>query len=81
MLKPFGLIAGKGSGQAFADRVRELVAKGSLQTVAEALLAAWQAASRQVPTRTRRLLGLARQDQTVKRLMTMPGVGTILALT
>ena len=49
--------------------------------MAEALLAAWQAASSQVATRTRRLLGLARQDQTVKRLMTMPGVGTILALT
>ena len=81
VLKPFGLMAGKGGGQAFADQVRALVAKGPLQTVAEALLAAWQAASSQVPTRTRRLLGLARQDQAVKRLMTTPGVGTIVALT
>ena len=81
VLKPFGLMAGKGGGQAFADQVRALVAKGPLQTVAEALLAAWQAASSQVATRTRRLLGLARQDQAVKRLMTTPGVGTIVALT
>ena len=81
MLKPFGLIAGKGSGQAFADRVRELVANGPLQTVAEALLAAWQAVSSQVAILTRRLIGMARQDQAVKRLMTTPGVGTIVALT
>ena len=81
VLEPFGLIAGKGGGQAFADRVRALVAKGPLQTVAEALLAAWQAVSSQVAILTRRLLGIARQDQAVKRLMTTPGVGTIVALT
>ena len=81
VLKPFGLMAGKGGGQAFADRVRALVTKGSLQTVTEALLAAWQAVSSQVAILTRRLLGIARQDQAVKRLMTTPGVGTIVALT
>lgn len=81
VLKPFGLIAGKGGGQAFADRVRALVAGGPLQVVAEALLAAWQAVSSQVAILTRRLIGMARQDQAVKRLMTTPGVGTIVALT
>mgnify|MGYP002382466139 CR=1 FL=1 len=65
----------------FVGWVRALVAKGPLQTVAEALLAAWQAVSSQVAILTRRLLGLARQDQAVKRLMTTPGVGTIGALT
>ena len=81
VLKPFGLIAGKGGGQAFADRVRALVANGPLQTVAEALLAAWQAINSQVAILTRRLIDMARQDQAVKRLMTTPGVGTLVALT
>src|SRR5688572_3876946 len=81
MLKPFGLMAGKGGGQAFADRVRALVANGPLQTVAKALLAAWQAISSQIANLTRRLIGLARQDQAVKQLMTTPGVGTLVALT
>ena len=57
VLRPFGLMAGKagkggmagkGGGQAFADRVRRLVADGPLQTVAEALLTAWQAIDSQV---------------------------------
>jgi transposase len=81
VLKPFGLIAGKGGGQAFADRVRALVADGPLQMVAEALLTAWQAISHQLAILTRRLIDMARQDQAVKRLMTTPGVGTIVALT
>ena len=81
VLKPFGLIAGRGGGQAFADRVRALVANGPLQAVAEALLAAWQAITSQVAILTRRLIVMARQDQAVKRLMTTPGVGTLVALT
>ncbi len=81
VLKPFGLIAGNGGGQAFANRVRALVANGPLQIVAEALLAAWQAISSQIAILTRRLIGMARQDQAVKRLMTTPGVGTLVALT
>ena len=75
VLKPFGLIAGKGGGQAFADRVRALVADGPLQMVAEALLTAWQAISHQLAILTRHLIDMARQDQAVKRLMTTPGVG------
>jgi transposase len=81
VLKPFGLIAGKGGGQAFADRVRALVANGPLQTVAEALLTAWQAINSQIAILTRRLIDMARQDQAVKRLRTTPGVGTLVALT
>ena len=48
VLKPFGLIAGKGGGRAFAERVRALVAGGPLQEVAGALLAAWQAIGEQI---------------------------------
>jgi transposase len=80
VLKPFGLVAGKGGGRAFMDRVRSLVADGPLQEVAEALLSAWQAVSSQVAVLSKRLIAIARQDAAVKRLMTAPGVGTLVAL-
>ncbi len=80
VLKPFGLVAGKGGGQPFVERVRTLVADGPLQEVAEALLSAWQAISDQVAILSRRLVAIARQDQTVRQLMTAPGVGVVVAL-
>jgi transposase len=80
VLKPFGLVAGKGGGQPFSDRVRALVAGGPLQEVAGALLSAWQAIGNQIATLTRRLITMARQDHAVKRLMTAPGVGALVAL-
>ena len=80
VLKPFGLVAGKGGGRAFVERVRSLVADGPLAPVAEALLAAWEAISSQVAALSRRLVAVARQDQAVQRLMTAPGVGTLVAL-
>ena len=80
VLKPFGLVAGKGGGRAFVDRVRALVAGGPLEQVAEALLAAWEAIGSQVAALSRRLVTMARQDQAVRRLMTAPGVGTLVAL-
>jgi transposase len=48
--------------------------------VAEALLAAWEAVSSQVAVLSRRLVAIARQDKAVKRLMTAPGVGVLVAL-
>ncbi len=80
VLKPFGLVAGKGGGQPFMERVRSLVAGGPLQEVAEALLAAWQAISDQVAALSRRLVAIARQTQTVRQLMTAPGVGVVVGL-
>jgi transposase len=81
VLKPFGLVAGKGGGRPFVERVRTLVAGGPLHEVAEALLSAWQAIDGQISTLSRRLIVLARQDQVVKRLMSAPGVGVLVALT
>jgi transposase len=48
--------------------------------VAEALLAAWQAIDDRVANLSRRLVAIAREDQTVRRLMTAPGVGVVVAL-
>ena len=81
VLKPFGLVAGKGGGRPFVDRVRTLVAGGPLQEVAEALLSAWQAIDGQISTLSRRLIVFARQNEVVKRLMSAPGVGVLVALT
>ena len=81
VLKPFGLIAGKGGGQPFVERVRTLVAGGPLQEVAEALLSAWRAIGEQIAALSRRLVAMARRDEAVRRLMTAPGVGTLVALT
>ena len=39
-----------------------------------------QEVSRQIGILSRRLMGLARQDQAVRRLMTAPGVGSLVAL-
>ena len=47
---------------------------------AEALLSAWQAINDQIAILSRRLIAIARQDQVVKRLMTAPGVGVLVAL-
>jgi transposase len=80
ILKPFGLVAGKGSGRPFMERVRSLVAGGPLHEVVEALLSAWEAVSSQVAALSRRLVAIARQDTTVRRLMTAPGVGTLVAM-
>jgi transposase len=80
VLKPFGLLAGKGSGQPFIERARDLVAGGPLEEVVEALLSAWLAINSQVGTLSRRLIIIARTDQTVKRLMTAPGVGVLVGL-
>ncbi len=80
MLEPFGLLAGKGGHQPFIDRVRDLVADGPLKDAVEALLTALQEVSRHIGILTPRLMGLARQDQLARRLMTAPGVGSLVAL-
>jgi transposase len=81
VLKPFGLLAGKGGGQPFIERARALAAGGPLQEVTEALLAAWKSINDQIGVLSRRLVAIARADQAVKRLMTAPGVGVLVALT
>ncbi len=81
VLRLFGLMAGKGVGKTFADTVRSLVPDGPLHKVAEALLRAWDAINTEVATLSRRIAAQARQDDTVRRLMTAPDVGILVALT
>jgi transposase len=81
VLKPFGLVAGKGGGQRFMTRVQSLVAGGPLQEVAAALLSAWLVVGKQIAILSCRLVNVARQDPAVRRLMTAPGVGAVIAMT
>jgi hypothetical protein len=76
-LKAFGLLACKGVGKTFAEKVRSLISDGPLHDVVETLLRAWEAINKEVTTLSRRLVTEARQDDTVCQLMTAPGVGVL----
>lgn len=79
-LKTFGLMAGKGAGRAFENRVTELIeARPTIAAIVEPLLAAWRAVRGQIAVLDRRLITLARGDATCRLLMTCPGVGVIVA--
>jgi CoA transferase family III len=82
VLRGFGLKVGPTTPRSFPGRIRELVADHTtLSTVAEALLAARSTLFEQWQKLEKRLRSLAREDGRVRRLMTAPGVGTIVALT
>ena len=82
VLRGFGLKVGPTTPRTFAGRIRELVAgHTTLSTVAEALLEARGTLFEQWQKLEKRLRSLAREDCRVRRLMTAPGVGPIVALT
>ena len=82
LLRGFGLKVGPTSKGRFAARVRELVAgHAMLEPVAEAMLQARDALRQQVSQLHRRVLASVRADATCRRLMSVPGVGALVALT
>ena len=82
VLRGFGLKVGPTTPRTFANRVRELAADhATLSTVAEAMLAARDTLFSEWQKLEKRLRSLARDDERARRLMTTPGVGTIVALT
>jgi transposase len=82
VLRGFGLKVGPTTPRTFSSRVRHLVAgHPTLSTVAEAMLAARDTLFGEWQKLEKRLRSLAREDSRVRRLMTTPGVGTIVALT
>jgi len=82
ILRGFGLKVGATTRRTFEGRVRELVAgHPTLLAVAEALLVARRALGEQLSNLEKRLRALARDDQRVRRLISAPGVGAIVALT
>ena len=82
ILRGFGLKIGPTTPRTFEARVRDLVdGHPTLLVVAEALLTARGALVGQLKGVEKRLVGLARDDAWVRRLMSTPGVGVIVALT
>lgn len=80
VLKTFGFVLGKGRGT-FVDRVSELLeGKRLLARLVRPLLRAWEAIRAQLQTIDKEALAIAAEDNTCRRLMTVPGVGAITAL-
>jgi len=81
-LRNFGLKVGMVSTVKFEARIRELVADyPDLAAIAEALLIARRVLREQLGVLHRLLLATVRHDEVCRRLMTMPGVGPVVALT
>jgi len=82
VLRGFGLKVGPTTPKTFGARVRELVeGHPTLEAVAEALLAARAELVLRFKDLEKRLMAVARADPRARLLMTMPGVGALVALT
>lgn len=82
LLRGFGLKVGKVSPGRFAARIRELaVGQPMLEQVSEAMLRAREALRTEVNALHRQVLAIVRTDEVCRRLMTVPGVGALTALT
>jgi transposase len=81
-LRNFGLKVGIVGKLKFEARIKELVASHSdLAVLVEPLLVVRRVLREQMAVLHRRLLVLVRDDEVCRRLMTVPGVGPVVALT
>jgi transposase len=82
ILRGFGLKVGEVSKGRFAARVKELVAGHEmLETVIGAMLRARDGLQIEFMRLQRRVLAIVRNDTVCRRLMTVPGVGALVAIT
>jgi transposase len=82
ILRGFGLKLGEVSKGRFAARVRELVAgQPMLERVVEPMLRARDALRSESQILHRAVLAIVREDAACRRLMTVPGVGALVAIT
>src|SRR3712207_3361039 len=82
ILRGFGLKVGAVTRKSFEIRVRELMAgQATLTAIMEGLLNARATLVAEVAKLHRELLTIARADGVCRRLMTVPGVGALTALT
>lgn len=82
LLRGFGLKVGEISKGQFAARVRTLVfGHRMLERIAEAMLQARDALRTEFGKLHRVMLAIARVDEVCRRLMTVPGVGALIAVT
>jgi transposase len=82
LLRGFGLKLGEVSKGRFAVRVRELVAgQPTLERVIGPMLRAREALRAEYQVLHRAVLAIVREDAVCRRLMTVPGVGALVAVT
>jgi transposase len=81
-LRNFGLKVGVVGTVKFEARIKELVENlPDLAVLVEPLLIVRRVLREQIATLHRRLLAIVRDDEVCRRLMTVPGVGPVVALT
>lgn len=81
LLKTFGHIVARGSNGRFPARVREAIGDNAvLSAITDPLLAAWQAIRDQLAILDRQVVLRGKIDADARRLMSVPGVGVIVAL-
>jgi transposase len=81
-LRNFGLKIGIVGTAGFEARIKELVENvADLTVLVEPLLVVRRALREQIGVLHRRLLAIVRDDDVCRRLMTVPGVGPVVALT
>ena len=81
ILRGFGLKVGVVSKGRFAVRIRELIdGQAMLERVIEPMLRAREALRAEYHALHRAVLAIVRQDTTCRRLMTVPGVGALVAV-
>ena len=82
LLRGFGLKVGKIGRAGFAGRVRELTAgQAMLERVVEPMLRVREALATEFAGLHRQVLAIVRGDEVCRRLMTVPGVGPVVAIT
>ena len=82
LLRGFGLKVGEISKGQYAERVRTLVAgHAMLERIADAMLQAREALRTEFAKLHRAMLVIVRESEVCRRLMTVPGVGPLIAVT
>src|SRR5207247_776878 len=81
-LRNFGLKVGMAGATKFEGRIKELIENlPDLAILVEPLLTVRRVLREQIGVLHRRLLAVVRGDDVCRRLMTVPGVGPVVALT
>ena len=82
MLKDCGLLFPRAAGGQFQRRVNDLITDGhALGPILRPLLSVHQQTCSELEKIDRIVRDLAREDETTRRLMTVPGIGVVTALT
>ncbi len=80
LMKTFGLIVPKGAGRVFDANVRRLIAGNSgLERIILPLLETWRSVRARAAELDRQLVAAARESAPCQLLMSIPGVGSVVA--